>query len=106
MNRIRGAHPISGEDLSARPVKAIGPAVEFHPSVLGFSVLLIDEARAVVRRDDARLELVRASDHPRLNFQLSPRFYHPPPSRAIPQRGNPLLDTASWEYAGRKHPLE
>ena len=63
MNRINGAYPISGEDLSALPVKAIGPAVEFYKSVLGFSVVSIDEARAVVRRDDARLGLVRAPDH-------------------------------------------
>jgi hypothetical protein len=37
MKQFKGVYPISGEDLSALPVKAIGPAVAFYQSVLGFS---------------------------------------------------------------------
>jgi hypothetical protein len=37
MKQFRAVYAISGEDLSALPVKAIGPAVAFHQSVLGFA---------------------------------------------------------------------
>ena len=63
MKRFKGAYPISGEDLSALPVKAIGPAVEFYKSVLQFSVVVSDEATATIQRDDARLGLVCKPDH-------------------------------------------
>jgi len=63
MKQFSGVYPISGEDLSALPVKAIGPAVAFYQSVLGFSVVASDEATATLRRDDVRLGLVRKPDH-------------------------------------------
>lgn len=63
MRQLLGVYPISGEDLSALPVKAIGPAVEFYRSVLGFEVVAADDAAATVRRDDVRLGLVRAPGH-------------------------------------------
>ena len=63
MKQFSGVYPISGEDLSALPVKAIGPAVAFYQSVLGFSVMASDEATATLRRDDVRLGLVRKPDH-------------------------------------------
>jgi hypothetical protein len=63
MKQFNGAYPISGEDLSALPVKAIVPAVAFYQSVLGFSVVASDEATATLQRDDVRLGLVRKPDH-------------------------------------------
>ena len=63
MKQLNGVYPISGEDLSALPVKAIGPAVEFYRTVLGFTVVSQDERRATVQRDDARLGLVKKPDH-------------------------------------------
>jgi hypothetical protein len=63
MKQFSGVYPISGEDLSALPVKAIGPAVTFYLSVLGFALVASDESAATVQRDDARLGLVRKPDH-------------------------------------------
>ena len=63
MKQLNAVYPISGEDLSALPVKAIGPAVAFYQSVLGFSVVASDEATATLQRDDVRLGLVRKPDH-------------------------------------------
>jgi hypothetical protein len=63
MKQFNAVYPISGEDLSALPVKAIGPAVAFYQSVLGFSVVASDEAAATLQRDDVRLGLVRKPDH-------------------------------------------
>ena len=63
MKQFKGVYPISGEDLAALPVKAIGPAVEFYRAVLGFTVVSQDEKRATVQRDDARLGLVARPDH-------------------------------------------
>ncbi len=44
MKQFNGVYPISGEDLTALPVKAIAPAVVFYQSVLGFA--------AVTQQDD------------------------------------------------------
>ena len=63
MKQFNAVYPISGEDLSALPVKAIGPAVAFYQSVLGFTVLASDEATATLQRDDVRLGLVQKPDH-------------------------------------------
>jgi hypothetical protein len=46
MKQFNAVYPISGEDLTALPVKAIGPAVAFYQSVLGFSVMGSNEATA------------------------------------------------------------
>jgi hypothetical protein len=63
MKQFTGVYPISGEDLSALPVKAVGPAVAFYTAVLGFSVVVSGEETATVRRDDVRLGLVCKPDH-------------------------------------------
>lgn len=63
MTQFRGVYPISGEDLTALPVKEIGPAVEFYKTVLGFSVVSSDDTTAVLRRDGAQLGLVRNPNH-------------------------------------------
>jgi hypothetical protein len=63
MKQFKAVYPISGEDLSALPVKAIGPAVMFYQSVLGFSVVASGEMAATLQRDDVRLGLVRKPDH-------------------------------------------
>ena len=63
MKQFNAVYPISGEDLSALPVKAICPAVAFYQSVLGFSVVASDEATASLQRDDVRLGLVRKPNH-------------------------------------------
>jgi lactoylglutathione lyase len=63
MKQLNGVYPISGEDLTALPVKEIGPAVAFYQSVLGFAVVGRDEATATLQRDDARLGLVRKAGH-------------------------------------------
>jgi hypothetical protein len=63
MKQLKGVYPISGEDLSALPVKEIGPAVEFYKTVLAFSVVGSDETTATLRRDDAQIGLVRKADH-------------------------------------------
>lgn len=63
MKQFTSVSPISGEDLSALPVKAVGPAVEFYRTVLGFTVVSQDAGRATVQRDDARLGLVARPDH-------------------------------------------
>ena len=63
MKQLNGAYPISGEDLMALPVKAIGPAVGFYQSVLGFTVVSQDDGRAILQRDDSRLGLVAKPNH-------------------------------------------
>ena len=63
MKQFKGVYPISGEDLAALPVKEIGPAVAFYETVLAFSVVARDETTATLKRDDARLGLVKKPDH-------------------------------------------
>lgn len=63
MKQLKGVYPISGEDLSALPVKEVGPAVEFYKTVLGFSVVASDDTTATIQRDDVRLGLVKRPDH-------------------------------------------
>jgi hypothetical protein len=63
MKQFIEVYPISGEDLAALPVTAIGPAVEFFKTVLGFAVVASDETTATLKRDDAQLGLVCKPDH-------------------------------------------
>ncbi|MFO0808957.1 MAG: VOC family protein [Gemmataceae bacterium] len=63
MSQFLGVYPISGEDLTALPVKAIGPAVVFYQTVLGFTVVSQDATTAVVQRDAAQLGLVAQPNH-------------------------------------------
>lgn len=60
---LKGAYPISGEDLMALPVKEIGPAVEFYRTVLGFDLVSSDESTAVLKRDSVMIGLARKPDH-------------------------------------------
>jgi predicted enzyme related to lactoylglutathione lyase len=60
---FKGVYPISGEDLSSLPVKAIAPAVEFYKTVLGFTVESGNETTATLVRDNARLGLVSNPAH-------------------------------------------
>jgi catechol 2,3-dioxygenase-like lactoylglutathione lyase family enzyme len=63
MTKFKGVYPISGEDLSALPVRDISQAVAFYTSVLGFWVVEGDTTTATLQRDDARLGLVRKPNH-------------------------------------------
>lgn len=60
---LKGAYPISGEDLMALPVKEIGPAVDFYRTVLAFDVVSRDVNTAVLQRDSAMIGLLRKPDH-------------------------------------------
>ena len=55
MKQLNGVYPISGEDLSALPVKEVGPAVEFYKSVLAFSVAFQSRERTLTDEDAAAL---------------------------------------------------
>ncbi|WP_157369988.1 VOC family protein [Zavarzinella formosa] len=61
--KFKSTYSISGDDLSALPVKAIGPAVAYYQSVLGFSVVASDETTAILQRDEARIGLVAKPAH-------------------------------------------
>lgn len=61
--QIRGVYPISGEDLTALPVRDIGPAVAFYRDVLGFTLARRDDRTAVLERGGATIGLVRKADH-------------------------------------------
>jgi catechol 2,3-dioxygenase-like lactoylglutathione lyase family enzyme len=63
MTKFEGVYPISGEDLSALPVREISQAVAFYTSVLNFSVVQSDATAATLQRDDVRLGLVRKPNH-------------------------------------------
>jgi lactoylglutathione lyase len=63
MTQFKAVYPISNEDLNALPVKDIGPAVDFYEAVLGFSVVSSDDTTAVLKRDEARIGLIRKADH-------------------------------------------
>jgi lactoylglutathione lyase len=63
MTQFKALYPISNEDTNALPVKEIGPAVAFYQSVLGFTVVSMDSATAVLKRDDVQIGLTRKEDH-------------------------------------------
>ena len=60
---FKGVYPIGDENLSALPVKEIGPAVTFYQKVLGFSVISSDLTLAELKRGEARIGLIRKADH-------------------------------------------
>jgi lactoylglutathione lyase len=60
---FKGANPISGEDLTALPIKEIGPAIGFYRTVLGFTLIESDESTSILQRDSARIGLVKKPDH-------------------------------------------
>ena len=63
MTQFNGVYPISGEDLSALPVRAVGSAIEFYRTVLGFTITACDETTATLQRDESRIGLVRKAVH-------------------------------------------
>lgn len=63
MPRLTAVVPVSDEDPMALPVKALGPAIAFYQSILGFSVLRRDTSAAQLARDEVRIGLVVRQDH-------------------------------------------
>jgi len=63
MAQLKSVYPISDEDLTSLPVKAIGPAVAYYEAALGFSVVRADEATATLNRDAAQIGLVAEPTH-------------------------------------------
>jgi lactoylglutathione lyase len=63
MAQLKAVYPISDEDVSALPVRDIGPAVTFYETILGFSVVSRDSSTAALMRDQVRIGLIRKADH-------------------------------------------
>jgi len=64
VSRLLAAYPISGENLTALPVRALGPAVAYYEAVLGFTSMRGEgTAAAMLARDAVRLGLVVQPDH-------------------------------------------
>lgn len=63
MPRLIAAYPVSDEDPTALPVKALDPAIGFYQKILGFSVVDRDEARVTLGRDDVTIGLIVERDH-------------------------------------------
>lgn len=63
MTRLLAAYPISGEDLSALPVRTLDAAIAFYERVLGFAVVNRETASATVCRDGVNLGLVVQVGH-------------------------------------------
>jgi catechol 2,3-dioxygenase-like lactoylglutathione lyase family enzyme len=63
MARLIAAGPISGENLAALPVKALGPAIAFYEAVLCFTLVRRDASTAVLKRDDVTIGLVVDPGH-------------------------------------------
>jgi catechol 2,3-dioxygenase-like lactoylglutathione lyase family enzyme len=55
--RFKGAFPIGDTDVTALPVKEIGPAVAFYIRVLGFTLIEKTAKTAKLKRDDAEIGL-------------------------------------------------
>lgn len=54
---FKAVGPIGDTDISALPVKEIGPAVGYYTQCLGFSLIAKDQATAQLVRDDVRIGL-------------------------------------------------
>jgi lactoylglutathione lyase len=63
MAKLMSVSPVSNEDVTALPVRELGPAVAYYESVLGFAVVRRDDSTAVLKRDDAQIGLTRQTDH-------------------------------------------
>ena len=63
MTRLLAGYPISNEDLTALPVRALAPALTFYETVLGFILVLREGASATVARDAVRLGLSERANH-------------------------------------------
>lgn len=54
---FKSVSPIGDTDVSALPVREIGPAIGYYTQVLGFSVKSKSEKVAVLLRDDVEIGL-------------------------------------------------
>ena len=61
---FKGVTSIGDTDVSALPVKELGPAIGYYTQVLGFSIVSKIEKAAVLRRDDAEIGLAVNGKNP------------------------------------------
>ena len=54
---FKGVYPIGDTDVTALPVRSIGPAIGYYTQVLGFSVVSADEQTTVLQRDAVEIGL-------------------------------------------------
>lgn len=64
MKQFKRVAPIGNTDVSALPVRRLGPAIGYYTQVLGFSVLSKEPGRAVLQRDDVRIGLAENDQDP------------------------------------------
>ena len=62
--RFNSVGPIGDTDVSALPVKELGPAIGYYGQVLGFELESKGEGTAVMVRDDARIGLAVNGEDP------------------------------------------
>ena len=62
--RFESASPIGDTDISALPVKEIGPAVVYYTQVLGFALVAQQDETATLRRDGAVIGLAQNGADP------------------------------------------
>jgi len=62
--RFESASPIGDTDISALPVKEIGPAVVYYTQVLGFALVARQDETATLRRDRATIGLAQNGADP------------------------------------------
>jgi hypothetical protein len=91
---FRGVYPIGDTDVTALPIRAVGPAVAHYTHVLGFHLISKTNTTALLARDDARIGLAvngkdpeqascyfEVSDVEALHEELSARGIEPSPLR-------------------------
>lgn len=105
MARLIAAGPISDEDLTALPVKALAPAIGFYEAVLGFTLVRRDASTAVLKRDDVAIGLLVQTGHePRRAGSLAVEVddldaLH----RELEERGGRPGEFGVDEWNGRSH---
>jgi catechol 2,3-dioxygenase-like lactoylglutathione lyase family enzyme len=62
MTRFIAVVPVSDEDTTALPVKALDAAITFYQNVFGFLVVFRDASAATLSRDDVQIRLVIERD--------------------------------------------
>ncbi len=62
--RFNGVFPIGDTDVASLPVKHLGPAIGYYTQVLGFVVVSREEAKALLRRDEAQIGLAENGQDP------------------------------------------
>ncbi len=91
---FQGVYPIGDTDVTALPMRAVGPAVAFYTQVLGFHLVSKTNTTALLARDDARIGLAvngkdpekascyfEVSDVEALHEELSAKGIEPSPLR-------------------------